>query len=287
MKRPHVSVLSAAIAALTLGLASAAHAESYVQGEVTTAELPSMRTPVPQGVGLSRADVVAELMASRQQGLMETNGEFGATPEVLAARDDYNQRQGDQIMARYQAEQQEQLARAAEAQRLADQAAAQQAANDANAQPDVMAAAPGMSAASPSMIEPNATVPADSTATVPGDAQTTPAPTPDSTPAPEAPTAPEAPIAPNDRSTLAPAPQGAIEPEAQPSSEPIEAEPSPDADEPASPAAPELTEPLAPAEPTASGLTVPSDTAPGRSYVEEIPSLPPNVSEADATVDVD
>jgi hypothetical protein len=69
-------------------------------------------TAVAQAEPLSRAEVKSELAEWRAQGMLDRNGEAGATSEVLAARERFNQEQTQTLVA-------QSLQRQREANRLA------------------------------------------------------------------------------------------------------------------------------------------------------------------------
>jgi hypothetical protein len=100
--------------AVVAGVLLAAAAPSFA-GEALPEELPSMRTPVtnyvPDGV-TSRAEVRAQLMEARQNGSLQRAGEAGDTERVIAARDQANDEQAQQITAQYEAEAAAQVAMA-------------------------------------------------------------------------------------------------------------------------------------------------------------------------------
>jgi hypothetical protein len=122
---------------LTAGLLLAASASSYA-GEALQSELPSMRTPVPMTAetevqalrnqvplpvgeasppeavmqamemsnydSISRADVREELAEAQEAGTLPAAGELADTPQVLAARAEFNAEQAIEILAAYEAE---------------------------------------------------------------------------------------------------------------------------------------------------------------------------------------
>jgi len=67
---------------------------------------PVVFEPAP----ITRESVRAELMAARENGTVTPANEIGDTPQVLVARDAYNQRQTDEIVAAYHAEYDRQIA---------------------------------------------------------------------------------------------------------------------------------------------------------------------------------
>lgn len=88
-------------AAALVALSTAAHAGG---GEALDIEAPSMRTPIEQTSGIyTRAEVKEILANARMAGTLSRNGEAGDTPEVLAARDNFNALQAEVLSdpARY------------------------------------------------------------------------------------------------------------------------------------------------------------------------------------------
>jgi hypothetical protein len=92
MNRTHATALAAVLFASSL---------TAFGGEALDIELPSMRTPAPAGT-LSRDDVRADLAMARAQGMLDAAGEAGATPDVLLARQRFNQTQERVLLARYE-----------------------------------------------------------------------------------------------------------------------------------------------------------------------------------------
>jgi uncharacterized iron-regulated membrane protein len=122
---------------IAAGLLLAASASSYA-GEALPSELPSMRTPVPMTAAIevealrnqvplpvgeatapeavmqamamsnydsiSRADVREELAEAQEAGTLSAPGELADTPQVLAARAEFNEEQALEILAGYEAE---------------------------------------------------------------------------------------------------------------------------------------------------------------------------------------
>lgn len=93
----------------------------------TGSDPSSIEPPTGENGPITRDQVRAELAQWRAAGLMDQGGEIGAAPEVLAAREDHNEKIAVAIYARLEREQQVQLA-AAEAQRQAEARAAAAAA---------------------------------------------------------------------------------------------------------------------------------------------------------------
>ena len=78
-------------------------------GEALPEELPSMRTPVPaMSAPATRAEVRAELANARDAGIVTPSGEQGDTPQVLAARERFNARQSEELIAMYEVQAEEQ-----------------------------------------------------------------------------------------------------------------------------------------------------------------------------------
>jgi|JI8StandDraft_1071087.scaffolds.fasta_scaffold59935_2 hypothetical protein len=93
----------------------------------TGSDPSTIEPPTGENGPITREQVRAELAQWRSAGLMDQGGEIGAAPEVLAAREDHNEKIAVAIYARLEREQQVQLA-AAEAQRQAEARAAAAAA---------------------------------------------------------------------------------------------------------------------------------------------------------------
>ena len=81
-------------------LAAAALAGPAAQaGEALPEELPSMRTPVPEGVFRTRDEVREALATARQTRLITPDGEIGDTTEVLDLRETFNALQTEVLPA--------------------------------------------------------------------------------------------------------------------------------------------------------------------------------------------
>ncbi len=93
----------------------------------TGSDPSAIEPPTGENGPITREQVRAELAQWRAAGLMDQGGEIGAAPEVLAAREDHNEKIAVAIYARLEREQQVQMA-AAEAQRQAEARAAAAAA---------------------------------------------------------------------------------------------------------------------------------------------------------------
>ena len=81
-------------------LAAAALAGPAAQaGEALPEELPSMRTPVPEGVFRTRDEVREALATARQTRLITPDGEIGDTAELLDLRETFNALQTEVLPA--------------------------------------------------------------------------------------------------------------------------------------------------------------------------------------------